>query len=204
MPRSTLPVEITHVNPMTNEATMSPLSSQLVVVLRHASLVSNARFIPVHVSFCRADCVPRPSATPEGCASQESSHSNLRLAVVAVPISRLGTVASPDGPSCSGGGPHRPRQGALCSQKRRENSRPLSVLLGIRDLRSQDCADESEYYRRHYEGDPDDHDNRDRRTLTLYGPAPLIGLVGMIVQCRSIRRTRRATDGVEGSRRIWR
>lgn len=34
--------------------TMSPLSSQLVIVLRHASLVSIAKFISVGFSFCHA------------------------------------------------------------------------------------------------------------------------------------------------------
>ena len=68
--------------------------------------------------------------------------------------------------------PIDPGRVAFVPRKRRENSRPLSVLFGIRELRSQDCADEAEYYRRLYEGKPDDHDNRDRRTLTSYGPAP--------------------------------
>ena len=128
MPRSTLPVEITNVNPMTNEATISPLSSQLVVVRRHASRVSNAKLISIHF-FCHADGEPRPSATPKGCALQESSHSSLRLAdLAAVPISRPRTVASTDGPSCSGGKLHRPRQVPFCSpkgHKARESTTPV-------------------------------------------------------------------------------
>ena len=109
MPRSTLPVEITHANPMTNEATMSPLSSQLVVVLRHASLVSNARFISVHVSFCHADSEPCPSDTEKECALQALSHWNLRLGDLAVaPVSRPGTFAPTDGPSCCGADPIDP------------------------------------------------------------------------------------------------
>ena len=173
MPRSTLPVEITNVKPMTNEVTMSPLSSQLVVVLRHASLVSNARFISVHFASCDADGVTRRFATPKVCARQEYSHSNLRPADLAVaPFSRPGVVDSPDRPACFGGRPHRPQQVPLCSPKRRENSRPLSTLLGKRELRSQDRADPAAYCRRQLSWRPQGRSRRPIRAIQRTASPP--------------------------------
>ena len=44
-----------------------------------------------------------------------------------------------------------------------------SVLLGVRELRSQDRACEAGYCRRRSQGEPDDHGNRNRRTPIPYG-----------------------------------
>lgn len=51
---------------------MSPLSSQLVIVLRHASLASKAKFISVQFSFCQAD--GESGSTKMQITIQHSSH----------------------------------------------------------------------------------------------------------------------------------